>query len=94
MKPLFSNKSKTANTITLHKSNRIIRDDKKILHTLKKYFTNLTKTLKLKKTSSALKKKYRKHLLGHIKNHSIKKSKNILMIKKYLLLVNLHKLKS
>ena len=30
VKPLFSNKSKTANTIILHKNNRIIKDSKKI----------------------------------------------------------------
>ena len=74
VKPLFSNKSKTANTIILHENNRIIKDNKKISHTLNKYFTNLTKTLKLKKISPALKKKSLKHLLRHFKNHSTKKN--------------------
>ena len=73
MKPLFSNKNKTANTIILHKNNRIIKDNKKISH-MNKYFTSLTKTLKLKKTS-ALKKKSSKHLLRHFKNHFINKIK-------------------
>ena len=75
VKPLFSNKSKTANTIILHKNNRIIKDNKKTSHTLNKYFTDLTKTLKLKKASPVLKKKSLKHLLRHFKNHSTKKSK-------------------
>ena len=75
VKPLFSNKSKTANTIILHKNNRIIKDNKKISHTLNKYFTDLTKTLKLKKTSPPLKKKSLKYLLRHFKNHSTKKIK-------------------
>ena len=75
VKPLFSNKGKTANTITFHENNRIIKDNKKISHTLNKYFNSLTKTLKLKKTSPALKKKSLKHLLRHFKNHSIKKIK-------------------
>ena len=46
------------------------------MRTLKKYFPNLTKTLKLKKASSALKKKTLKHLLKHFKNQSIKKIQN------------------
>ena len=75
VKPLFSNKSKRANTIIFHENNRIIKDNKKISHTLNKYFTNLTKTLKLKKISPALKNKSLKHLLRHFKNHSIKKIK-------------------
>ena len=45
--------------------------NKKISHTLNKYFTNLTKTLRLKKTSPALKSL--KHLLRHRKNYSTKK---------------------
>ena len=73
MKPLFSNKNKTANTIILDKNNRIIKDNKQISH-MNKYFTSLTKTLKLKKTS-ALKKKSSKHLLRHFKNHFINKIK-------------------
>ena len=56
VKPLFSNKIKPANTITLYENNKIIKDNKKISNALNKYFTNLTKTLKLKKTSLALKK--------------------------------------
>ena len=62
-------------------------------HTLNKYFTNLTKTLKLKKTSPALKKKSLKHLLRHFKNHSTKKLRNILIVRKYLLYLNLKTLK-
>ena len=39
------------------------------------YFTDLTKTLKFKKTFPALKKKSLKQLLRHIKRHSTKKIK-------------------
>ena len=63
VKSLFSNKSKTANTIILNKSNRIIKDNKNISHTLNKYFTYMTKTLKSKKTPTALKKKSLDNLL-------------------------------
>ena len=68
-RPLFPNKSKTANTIIFHKNNRIIKDNKKLSH------TNLTKTVKLKKTSPALKKKSLKHLLRRFKKNSTKKIK-------------------
>ena len=56
-------------TIFLHKNDRIIKDNENMSHALNEYFTNLTKTLKLKKSSS-LKKKSLKHLLRHFKNHS------------------------
>ena len=49
LKPLVSYKSKTADTFILHENSRIIKD-KEISHILDKYFTNLTKTLKLRKT--------------------------------------------
>ena len=49
VEPLFSNKGKTANTIILHENNRIIKDNKKISHALNKYFTDLTKTHKLRR---------------------------------------------
>ena len=42
---------------------------------MNKNFANLRKTLKLKRTSPALKKKSLKHLLRHFKNHSTKKVK-------------------
>ena len=93
MKPLFANKSKTSNTIIIQENNRIIKDNSKISHTLNKYFTNLTKTLKLKERSPALKKKSLKHVLRHFKNLSTKKLRNIVIAKKYLLFVNLKKLK-
>ena len=95
MKPLFSNKSKTANTIILHKNNRIFKDNEKISHTLNKYFTNLTETLKLKKTSPALEKEIFKTLIKTLlKTILPKKLRNTLIAKKYLLFVNLKKLKS
>ena len=55
VKPPFCNKSKAADTIILHENHRIIKDNKKISHTLNKYFTDLTKTLKLRKAYPALK---------------------------------------
>ena len=70
VRALFSNKSKTGNTIILHENNRIIKDNKKISHTSNKYFTNLTKTLKW---NLPLKKKSLKYLLRHFKNHPTKK---------------------
>ena len=73
MKPLFSYKSKTANTIILYENNTIIKDNKNMSHNLSKYFTDLTKTLKLKKIFSALKKKSLKHLLRDFRNHSTNK---------------------
>ena len=73
-KSITDTKSKTANAIILHENNRIIKDDKKIPHTLNKYFTNLTKTLILKNTSPALKNNL-KHLIRHFKNHSTTKIK-------------------
>ena len=70
VKPLFSNKSKTANTIILHENYRRIKNNKKISYTLNKYFTNLPKTLKLRKTSPALKKKSLKHLKSFYQKNS------------------------
>ena len=81
MKRQFSNKRKTVNTIIIHKSNRIIEDNKKISYTLNKYIINLTKTLKLKKISRALKRKSPKHLLRHFNNHSTKKNRERFNIK-------------
>ena len=74
VKPLFSNKNKTANTIILNKNNRIVKDNKNISHTLNKSFTYMTKTLKSKKTLTALKKKSLDNLLWYFKNHSTKKT--------------------
>ena len=73
VKPFFSSKSETANTIILHENHRIIKGSKKISHTLNKYFTNVTKILKLKKVSTALKNNPLKHQLQKFKNQSIKK---------------------
>ena len=53
----FPINAKTENTIILHEKHRTMKDNRKILHTLNKHFINLIKTLKLKKTSRALKSK-------------------------------------
>ena len=84
VKSLFFNKSKTANTIILHENHRITKDSKKISHTLNKNFTNLTKTIRLKKTSPALKNKPLKHVVKNFKNqerlHGKEKELNIYSI--------------
>ena len=67
----LSNKSKTANMIILYEDHKI--KNKKVSHTLNKYFTDLSETLKLKKISPALKKKPVENLLKHLNHQSIKK---------------------
>ena len=52
MKPLFSDKSKAMNTIVLYEKGKIIKNYKRVSEVLNKYFTNLTKSLKLKKCVS------------------------------------------
>ena len=51
----FPINAKTENTIILHEKHRTMKDNRKILHTLNKYFINLIKTLKLKKNISCFK---------------------------------------
>ena len=48
VKPRFSNKCKTANTIILTEGDMIIKNDKLIAETFNNYFADITKTLKLK----------------------------------------------
>ena len=52
VKPLFSNKSKAMNTIVLHETGKMIKNYKRVSEALNRYFTNLTKSLKLKKCIS------------------------------------------
>ena len=52
MKPLFSDKSKAMNTIVLYEKGKIIKNYKRVSEVLNKYFTNLTKSLELKKCIS------------------------------------------
>ena len=49
VKPRFSNKCKTANTIILTQGDMIIKNEKLIADTFNNYFADITKTLKLKK---------------------------------------------
>ena len=49
VKPRFSNKCKTANTIILTEGDIIIKAEKLIADTFNNYFADITKTLKLKK---------------------------------------------
>ena len=44
---LFSDKSKAVNTTVLHEKGKIIKNYKKVSEVLNKYFTNLTKSIKL-----------------------------------------------
>ena len=48
VKPRFSNKCKTANTIILTEGDMIIKNDKLVADTFNDYFADITKTLKLK----------------------------------------------
>ena len=48
VKPRFSNKSKTGNTIILTEGGSIMKNEKLIANTFYKYFADITKTLKLK----------------------------------------------
>ena len=48
VKPLFSDKSKAMNAIVLYEKGKIIKNYKRVSEVLNKYFTNLTKSLKLK----------------------------------------------
>ena len=52
VKPLFSDKSKAMNTIFLFEKGKIIKNYKRVSEVLNKYFTNLRKSLKLKKCAS------------------------------------------
>ena len=49
VKPRFSNKCNTANTIILREGDMIIKNVKLIADTFNNYFADITKTLKLKK---------------------------------------------
>ena len=83
VKPLFSDKSKAMNTIVLYEKGKIVKSYKRISDILNKYFTNLTKSLKLKKCTS------RKSFL----NTSIKKINQVTLSKKLSLSVKFVKLK-
>ena len=78
VKPCFSSKSKTTNTIIFHQKYRIIKDNKKISHSLNKYFMNLTNTL----ASPALKNKPLIYMLKQFENDQSKKFSSILIAKK------------
>ena len=49
MKPWFSNKRKTENTIILAEGDIILKNEKLIAYTFNNYFADVTKTLKSKK---------------------------------------------
>ena len=49
VKPRFSNKCKTSNTIILTEGDMIVRNEKLIAHNFNNYFADITKFLKLKK---------------------------------------------
>ena len=49
VKPRFSHKCKTANTIILTEGDKIIKNEKLIADAFNNYFADITKTLKLKR---------------------------------------------
>ena len=49
IRPKFSNKYKTANTIILVENNKILQDDKAIANTFINYFDDVTHSIGLKK---------------------------------------------
>ena len=49
IRPKFSNKYKTANTIILVENNKMLQDDKAIANTFINYFTDVPHSLGLKK---------------------------------------------
>ena len=70
VKLLLSNRSRTEGNMIIHENNRIIKDNKKVSHTLNMYFTNLNKNPELKRTSPALKKKPLKQSHSSLKRDS------------------------
>ena len=52
VKPLFSDKKKAMNTIVLYERGKIIKNYKRVSEVLNKYFTNFTKSIKVKKCIS------------------------------------------
>ena len=52
VKPRFSNKCKTANTVILREGNMVMNNEKLIADTFNNNFAKITKTLKLKKPVS------------------------------------------
>ena len=74
--PLFSNNTKTADTIILTKDDEIIRDEKKVATIFNTYFLNLTKDLKLKKASKISKESTLSEIIkSYDESNSIKKIK-------------------
>ena len=47
IRPKFSNKCKTANTIFLVEDEKILQDEKTIVNTFNNYFTDITHSLRL-----------------------------------------------
>ena len=78
IKPLISNKSKSTNSITLIEDQKILKHEEKIANTLNKYFSTLTKKLKLKpqKKLRTSKKEIKKIINSFKDNPSIKKIKS------------------
>ena len=86
----FFNKSKTTNIIILHENHRIIKKHEVITNALKKYFTDLSKTVKLKKLSPAQNKEPPEHLLKNLNHPNLSTNcRSILMAKKMLFTSNL-----
>ena len=78
VRPDFSNKTKTANTILLSEKEKIITDETMVAKTLNNYFTDLTKNLELKENRLFSRKDTIADIVDYFKNcDSIKKMKEI-----------------
>ena len=75
IRPKFSNKCKTANTIILVENDKILQDDKAIAKTFINYFTDVTHSLGLKKKNIGLENTLSKIVKNFRNFESIKKIK-------------------
>ena len=73
IRPKFSNKCKTANTIILVENDKILQDDKAIAKTFINYFTDVTHSLGLKKKNIGLENTLSKIVENLRNSESIKK---------------------
>ena len=60
IRPKFSNKCKTTNTIILVEDEKILQDEKAIANTFNNYFTDITHSLDLKKKNIGLENRLEK----------------------------------
>ena len=68
VKPFFSNKGLNSNNILLVEGNEIVNDDGKIAAIMNRYFSNITKYMKLKANKISRREEL-VHILDTFKNH-------------------------